>query len=118
MSSKNTKAPEVVAAPEVVEVVEAAKIPVEIVVEAKVDPAIEAAVTPKVAEVVDPQPLVEPTVEIELPVLKARAVYGRMIDPSNGKVYDTQPQEVNIKIKEGSWLDCQIQAKKIEVTHG
>lgn len=41
-----------------------------------------------------------------------RAIYGRMVDPLTGEVYDTQPIDY---ARPSGWADCQIAAGKLEL---
>lgn len=56
-----------------------------------------------------PTPLIGETI-------KVRAVYGRMIDSGTQTWFDTEGLvEVEGPIREGSWLDVQIKAGKLQV---
>lgn len=53
-----------------------------------------------------PAPKKEPEVKL------IRAVYGRMVDPHTGLEYTQTPSEL---LKSTSWVEAQIQAKKLEL---
>jgi hypothetical protein len=44
-----------------------------------------------------------------------RAVYGDMIDPTDNARYTKTPSEVPAVVREGSWIDSQMKAGKLEL---
>lgn len=54
----------------------------------------------------------KPAKKEEPKLVRIRAVYGRMVDPHTGLEYTQTPSEL---LKNTSWVEAQIQAKKLEL---